>query len=137
MRASQELEVLWQRSGKVTDFSERAVAEADSFAKGMTQKVTGPGVEGEGVSLEGELGRYFPTATPATPSSYLSPDAEKNDGKKTQQGLHDSWLRMNTFQSQLLNMGIPMRAREDMEEGIGDDWWAKTLGNKNLYNTWI
>ncbi|ODO02946.1 hypothetical protein I350_05788 [Cryptococcus amylolentus CBS 6273] len=128
MRASQELEVLWQRSGKVTDFLERAVAEADLFAKGMAQKVTGPGVEIEGVSLEGELGRYLPKATPATPSSYLSPDAGKNDGKKTQQGLYDSWLRMSTFQSQLLNMDIPMRAREEMEEGIGDDWWAKMLG---------
>ncbi|WVQ76612.1 hypothetical protein IAR50_006285 [Cryptococcus sp. DSM 104548] len=139
LRASQELEVIWQRSGKVTDFLKQAVTEADALIAGMTEKVAECGLE-RGASSRPKTGYSFSVAPqPCETSLSLSPETETKD-LNAQQGLYDSWLRMRTFQSQLLNMDIPTRATEELEEGLGNEWWAKMLGEHtgpDLYNTWI
>ncbi|ODN88494.1 hypothetical protein L198_06766 [Cryptococcus wingfieldii CBS 7118] len=126
LRASQELEKLWQKSGKTTDFLQQAVNEADFMVSRMADEPSKPEST---VNGDLELSLYNPA--PHSSSTYSpfgpTPGTKTSNGMEAQEGLYNSWLRMSTFQSQLLDMNLPSRGREEQEEGIGDEWWAKML----------
>ncbi|TYJ58257.1 hypothetical protein B9479_001083 [Cryptococcus floricola] len=135
LRASQELEKLWQKAGKVTDFLQQAVNEANSMVSRMADEPSKPESTVNG-DLELALSNPGSTYPPFGPT----PGTKTSNPMEAREGLYNSWLRMSTFQSQLLDMNLPSRKREEQEEGIGDEWWAKMLADHNgpdLFNTWI
>ncbi|WVQ76608.1 hypothetical protein IAR50_006281 [Cryptococcus sp. DSM 104548] len=110
VRARQELEVLWQKSGKLTDFLRQAVREADVVLSRMgNEQATPENVEDGGLTtlLAGPMAQPNLTSFPSRPSP----------GRRRR--------------SQLLDMDLPTRGGEEQEEGIGDGCGA------DLYNIWI
>ncbi|WVQ76607.1 hypothetical protein IAR50_006280 [Cryptococcus sp. DSM 104548] len=129
LAASRELEVIWKQGGKVSDFLAQFLIEAETL-NGKRLEVSNTRKDPE--SSNEPVARAFAASSETMPA-----DPGSTNDREAQKKLFQSWMRRNTFESQLLNMD--RRSGEAESEEIGDSWrqaFNDQIG-PDLYNMWI